>query len=160
MDRRSIKSLVTIMFVISLLSGCGRSAPTPLPATPTPVPGYVGGEEAAAYASFIEFYSEEIIDCTWMEYPSVYSVSTKEYQGKAIYVGDGIWRFYIQVSIVDLKDRSYEPTYREEVVDWRSKPDRTWEDKCNRDRNPRQDEEYYPDHPDEDIEPPPDQDWP
>src|SRR5215204_2347183 len=92
---RLIATLLTAL-LLGLVSGCGPS-PTPEP-TPTPIPGYVAGEEEYAYASFIEYYTVEIEDCyfdDWISNDVVAGVD-EDYQGKAVYVGDSIWRFYLQ----------------------------------------------------------------
>jgi hypothetical protein len=136
-----------------LLAGCGRSespplatstpvviivvataTPTPRPApTATPIPGFVAGEEEYAYDSFVAYYE----DCLWApDDPYDGAGVSDDYPGKAVYVGDGIWRFYVETYIVFVygggEDWEEEYTYYEEMVETRSLPDRTWENVCSR----------------------------
>lgn len=153
----AIKGLY-LLIIVCLLVACGSSTPTPAP-TPTPIPGFVGGEEPEAYTSFIEYYKEEIGDC--YDDPRlgdvVYFVSNK-HPGRGVYVGDGIWRFHIQIGVEDVSDRIDDATYSEKLVEIRSRPDRTWDNVCNP-YDPRE-EDYEPDYSQEEFEEPPDQEWP
>lgn len=151
---------IYLLIVVWLLVACGSSAPPTSSPTPTPIPGFVGGEEPEAYASFIEYYHTEINDCyddPHFDNNFVYFISDKS-PGRGVYVGDGIWRFHIQVGVEDVSDRIDDATYSEKLVEIRSRSDRTWDNVCNP-YDPRQ-EDYEPDYYQEEPEEPPDQDWP
>jgi hypothetical protein len=148
------------------MAACGSPDPTPTPVpTPTPIPGFVGGEEEFAYASFVEFYKEEVDDCYWN--PDDYASQTsldEDYSGTAAYVGDGVWRFHVQIYTVygdTYEDAEY--TYEEELVEIHSLPDRTWENICTRrDYRDDYDDRYdhlVPDGPDDFDEPPEGSPW-
>lgn len=53
----------------------------------------------------------------------------KTYRGHAVYVGDGIWRFYVGIEWYDVPTE--EVSYDERVVQAHSLPDRTWQDMCD-----------------------------
>lgn len=140
--------LMYLLVVALFIAGCGSTTPTAVP-IPTPIPGFVTGEEKEAYTSFVKFYSEEVVDCTWDKYMDI-NVATSldtNYPGKAIYVGDGIWRFYVRLAEVDTSVEDYDATYEEKIVDWRSLPDRTWENKCERKWHHLMDKDYEPELP-------------
>ena len=124
----------SVLILWLLITGC-NSTPTPSP-TATPIPGYVGGEEAEAYSSFIQYYDKEIVEC--YDRPSVYGEPDyahyvdHKYPGKAVYVGAGIWRFHIQIKEQELVQ--YDPpapTYSEKMIEVQSLADRTWANICN-----------------------------
>ncbi len=207
----------TCLIVAWLLIACGSSSPTPVPPIPidtptplpvytptslpthtpiplptaTPIPGYVGGEEPEAYTSFLEYYKNEVYDCYFDPADPAADVMEivvdEEYAGKAIYVGDGIWRFYVQVISYDETIPEKSRGYKEEVIQVISFPDRSWENVClsawedSFSQEPEYEpdypeyEPYYPDYSDrpeyepyypelpdgyEDLEEPPDQEWP
>lgn len=122
---RSTQIMYFLIILLIVTAGCG----SPLP-PPTPIPGYVAGEEKFAYTSFIEFYEGEIEICnirTVRENGREESIE-EGYPGTAAYVGDGIWRFHIQVRVYYRGDDF--ATLAEEMVERRSLPDRTWEARC------------------------------
>jgi len=226
----TIKSMY-LLVVVLLLAACGSNTPAPIPLEPTktptplpvhtptplptptptplptatPIPGYVGGEEPNTYLSFVEYYKNEVFDCYFdpadpasaiME-----TVVDEEYAGKAVYVGDGIWRFYVQIVSYDKTIPEETRGYKEEVIQVVSFFDRSWGNVCLSDweeaqlqeaeyakiqdsleteyeaeydaemeelrasqlydeHEHQEEPEYYPDFPEEDQEPPPDQEWP
>ena len=111
--------------------------PTSIPVpTETPIPGYLEGEEEAAYPSFLGYYQEKASYCHSNPDEYIQAQVDEEYPGKAIYVGDGIWRFYIQVftryvhAIGGGEFYFEEWDSKEEILDVRSLSDRTWEYSC------------------------------
>jgi hypothetical protein len=134
-----MRSLVTSIFFLSIvvvsLAGCATERkPTQEPdvVVSTPIPGYVAGEEDEAYASFIDYYSSEIGDCDFeANNTGLYTSIDKAYKGRAVYVGDGVWRFYISIEWYDTTTE--EVSYSERMVEANALPDRTWNDVCNMD---------------------------
>lgn len=119
---------IILLMAILLPVMLEAKAPAPHP-TPTPFIRYGAGEEKAAYAAFIAYYKVEIGDC---HSDMRYFVDDK-YAGQAVYIGDGFWRFYIQIGYADLASQDSEPKYMEETIQIRSLSGRIWEDLCNPD---------------------------
>lgn len=125
-----------MVFIIALilLTACSESS-TP-PPTATPIPAFVAGEEDLAYKSFATYYDE---NCwSFFEYNIGGGIATgfdESYQGRGVYVGDGMWRFRFQVTKTS---ESYtggnvvrEPlTPEAKTLLIRSLPDGSWEDPC------------------------------
>ena len=172
--------LLFVLIAFVLLVACVPSpttwtpAPTPQP-TPTSIPGYVGGEEKYALASFSEYYTSALNWCLSREESrSIGYGVDDESPGEAVYVGDGIWRFRIHLIKYDESCGQPCETSEEKFVETRSLPDRTWERVCyseeeydameeesNRERDREQEarDQYYDDMANEE-EPPESQEWP
>jgi len=167
---------IYLLVVVWLVASCGSNTPpTPIPTptslpTPTPIPGYIDGEEESAYTSFLAYYENEVYDCYFDPDQYVEVEVDKDYLGKAIYVGDGIWRFYVQVwtrngYVVDNGFVFDDWIAEKEILDVQSKSDRTWESICTRFTGEEylEERDYEPNYDPGDMEEPeepPDQEWP
>ena len=125
-----ISLFISFTLYTSILSACNASFRQP--PTPTPIPAYVTGEEDLAYSAFIEYYAQYC----WrsMEYRDgrmvIETIDTSQ-PGRAIYIGDGIWRFRVMIKhkLVEREaDSPFPPEPRAITV--RSLADGGWEDAC------------------------------
>jgi len=165
-----IDTICGIIFLFLLVS-CGSQTATPAPPTPTPIPAYVAGEEDLAYESFIDYYKENCWE--FFELSNGDGISSgidTSYEGRAVYVGDSMWRFRFRIkrTYIELvgdtgREEPMEP--EEATLTVRSLPDGSWKDVCSGPRqrsetdfldDQRDYEPYIPDE--EDFDEPPEED--
>lgn len=148
------KYLATIcLCACILITACG----SPAPLAPTPIPAYVAGEEDLAYSAFSQYYDENCwLKLNLIDGSTFYTSIDLSQQGRAVYVGDGIWRFRIILKNT-YSDADGEGTLdpEEEVITTRSLPDGGWENPCPLAGEHNESDRYSP--PDEEWEEPPDE---